>query len=256
MSLLIEVGKSYKSRDGRIWRCVSRYQNGSWCFDLGQLGQYRGEESDSGRGTNIYPFLIICESTKTWNNCNEYGIASKTDALKNLIEEVDEKFIGIVMIDDVPVVVPLKRVGDSYEALGKYAYESKTSAQKGKIFDKGQLLQSIISYEDYCRMSKCEPRLTKPLTRDEKFQEFLKDEKNFAFLGCQKENHQQILQSFFDFYKLISGQKMKVDFFAETLLKIGSDENIDVDKFNINDEEKRKLAPFFTSFRNILNSVD
>lgn len=249
--LRLQIGKFYRSRDGRIWEVVEKVPEG-----------YSKEKEGSECINSIYTVFAVCHSTKTYNTFTTNGRShlNYMQLDEDLIEElsgvvVHERKIQFKSADEKKFVRFDGRLfcTDQSDNICTYIHEEmpKEISHQRNAKITGTVLEHF-TYEDYCKFYGIQPVYEK--NRKEQLAAFLKESKNFAFLGCQKENYTKIIESFFAFYELIEGQKMKEDFFTELMLKMYSYKDIDINKFDVNVKEKHKLVEFFNNFRSIMKT--
>lgn len=187
-TLTLQVGKFYKSRDGRIWEVVEKVPEG-----------YSEERSSSKRSNGVYCVWAICHTTKTFNSFSTSGrshaILGPLD--EDLLEEVDYGDVAHELI-----LRGIKTEGkrfvrsngklycvNSLEEVCTYLYEELPPELKGVWRVQSTTIKNF-TYEDYCKFYEIEPVYTKKLTPEEEFDNFVKSCKDGEWsksLGCQKE---------------------------------------------------------------------
>jgi hypothetical protein len=255
-TLKLVLGKFYRSRDGRVWEVVNSIPE-----------SYKPENSTSTVRNSIYPVIAVCHTSKTFGSYTNDG---KNHLIHNtqkedLVEEIENSKTYLEKLKDFKKMNEKRFVRcdgrllcvDSDNIVTTFLYEELPEEIQDmtgeKTYSIGTEMKNF-TYEDYCKFYGIKPVYEKEQNRKERFEAFLKHDKNFEFLGCQKENYTKILTSFFNFYELIEGQKMKENFFSELMLKMNNDGGIDENSFNVSREEKNKLKEFFKQFRSILKA--
>lgn len=249
-ALSLQVGKFYRSRDGRIWEVVEKVPEGF------------KKETDCGETFNeVYCIWAICYKTKTFNSFATNGRSNLllNQSNEDLVEELYGVFVHGTRIqfksaDEKKFVRYDGRLFcvDQSDNICTYLYEEMPKEIKHQHNTKisGVVLEHF-TYEYYCKFYGIEPAYTKKLTPDEEFDNFVKSCKDGEWsksLGCQKEAAVEFLIAYKSLMKAMGKFSDDVKSYPKCLIREVFKDYPEYAKFELPTMFKKQDGKDFTNF--------